>query len=51
MRPLKAEQLMASVAVIDEGLQEGERVVTSGQYRLQPGTRVDVREQAAGAAP
>ena len=51
MRPLKAEQLMASVAVIDEGLQEGERVVTSGQYRLQPGTRVDVREQSAGATP
>jgi multidrug efflux system membrane fusion protein len=50
MRPLKAEQLMATVAVIADGLQDGERVVTAGQYRLQPGTRVEVREQAAGAA-
>jgi membrane fusion protein, multidrug efflux system len=49
MRPLKAEQLTATVAVISDGLQDGERVVTAGQYRLQPGTRVDVREQAAGA--
>ena len=51
MRPLKAEQLTAAIAVIADGLRDGERVVTAGQYRLQPGTRVDAREQAAGAAP
>jgi hypothetical protein len=33
-------------------VREGDRVVTAGQYRLQPGTHVDATapEQAAGAA-
>jgi hypothetical protein len=29
-----------SVYVVQEGITDGERVVTSNQYRLQPGARV-----------
>src|SRR5688572_11562966 len=36
--------------VIHDGLKPGERVVTEGQLRLRPGTRVTVRP-TAGAAP
>jgi multidrug efflux system membrane fusion protein len=38
-----------TTAVISEGLSGGETVVTDGQMRLQPGTKVTVRH-AAGAA-
>src|SRR4029450_13974380 len=35
--------------VITRGLKAGERVVTDGQLRLVPGTRVDVKPSAAAA--
>lgn len=38
------------VAVIHGGLDEGERVVTSNQYRLQAGTKVKVTENAGAVA-
>lgn len=34
--------------VIDKGLQGGETVVTEGQLRLQPGSRVQIREPQSG---
>ncbi len=40
MRPLKVGQIDGGSALIDEGLQEGERVVVDGQYKLQSGSAV-----------
>lgn len=38
-------------AVVAKGVEAGERVVVTGQYRLQPGTLVAINAPAAGAAP
>ena len=46
-RPLKVGQVSNSVAIVDAGLAAGEQVVTAGQYRLQPGVRVEVNSPAA----
>jgi membrane fusion protein, multidrug efflux system len=46
-RPLKVGQVSDGVAVVDNGLAAGEQVVTAGQYRLQPGARVEVNSPAA----
>ncbi len=40
-RPLKVGEESGTVMVVQDGIREGERVVTSNQYRLQPGARVD----------
>lgn len=42
MRPLKVGLEESGVYVIEQGLQSGERVVTSNQYRLVPGSTVRV---------
>jgi multidrug efflux system membrane fusion protein len=39
-RPLKVGEESGSVYVVQEGIDDGESVVTSNQYRLQPGARV-----------
>jgi multidrug efflux system membrane fusion protein len=39
-RPIKTAEDSEGVTVVTEGLQAGERVVTSNQYRLQPGAHV-----------
>jgi multidrug efflux system membrane fusion protein len=39
-RPLKVGEESGSVYVVQEGISDGERVVTSNQYRLQPGAHV-----------
>lgn len=39
------------VAVVTGGLQPGDRVVTAGQYRLQPGARVALSAAAPAARP
>jgi multidrug efflux system membrane fusion protein len=41
-RALKLGLLNKTTAVIDDGLQPGELVVTEGQYRIQAGSTVDV---------
>jgi multidrug efflux system membrane fusion protein len=46
-RALKVGVLTKTVAIIDDGLQPGDIVVTEGQYRIQPGTVVDVLSDAA----
>ncbi len=46
-RPLKVGQISEGVAIVDDGVAAGERVVTAGQYRLQPGARVEVNSPAA----
>jgi membrane fusion protein, multidrug efflux system len=40
MRPLKIGEDSEGVVVVTDGLTAGERVVTSNQYRLQPGAHV-----------
>lgn len=42
LRPVSVEREIGGVAQISAGLQEGERVVTNGQYRLQPGDHARV---------
>ena len=46
-RPLKVGQVSDGVAIVDDGVAAGEQVVTAGQYRLQPGARVEVNSPAA----
>jgi membrane fusion protein, multidrug efflux system len=41
-RPVKVGLLSKATAILDAGLQQGEMVVTDGQYRIQNGTRVDL---------
>jgi multidrug efflux system membrane fusion protein len=40
MRPLQIGRMEDGLALIDSGLEPGERVVLDGHYRLQPGSRV-----------
>jgi membrane fusion protein, multidrug efflux system len=42
MRPIKVTQTEANVALIDSGLKAGEQVVVDGQYKLQPGSHVEL---------
>jgi multidrug efflux system membrane fusion protein len=46
-RPLKVGQVSEGVAIVDDGVAAGEQIVTAGQYRLQPGARVEVNSPAA----
>lgn len=43
VRPIVPGQIANGSAVIESGLVPGERVVTSGQYRLDAGTRISIR--------
>ena len=51
MRPIKVAQIEDGVALIDEGLAPGERVVVEGQYKLQPGSRVSAATAGTSEAP
>jgi multidrug efflux system membrane fusion protein len=42
MRPIKVAQTEGNIALVDEGLKPGEQVVVDGQYKLQPGARVEL---------
>ena len=48
VRPVKTGPRIDQDMVIDEGLKGGETVVTEGQLRLQPGSKVQVRGQQTG---
>jgi membrane fusion protein, multidrug efflux system len=48
VRPLKVGEESGSVMVVQNGVNEGERVVTSNQYRLQPGSHVKVAHETPG---
>jgi len=41
-RPVKVGLLSKPTAIVDDGLESGEMVVTDGQYRIQSGTLVDI---------
>lgn len=51
--PLSAGEAQDGIVVVDKGLTAGQRVVTSNQYRLQPGSRIRVNGPglAKSAAP
>ena len=42
VRPVKVSQQNTTTAVISDGLKEGDRVVTSGEFLLQPGSLVAI---------
>jgi len=48
-RPVTVGSSAEQDAVIDKGLEPGEMVVTDGQLRLSPGTKVQVKGGAAGS--
>jgi multidrug efflux system membrane fusion protein len=41
MRPIKVGQTEGNLALVEDGLKAGEDVVVDGQYKLQPGARVE----------
>jgi membrane fusion protein, multidrug efflux system len=47
MQPVEVDQMTEGTAVIRTGLQAGTPIVVSGQYRLQPGSRVQADVSAA----
>jgi membrane fusion protein, multidrug efflux system len=49
-RKLSLTVVSEGTAAIESGISEGEKVVTAGQYRLQPGSRVEMK-MAAGDPP
>lgn len=42
-RRVKVGPTFNGTAIIDEGLEPGEQVILDGQYKVQPGSRVDIR--------
>jgi len=42
MRPIKVARTEANLALVESGLKAGEQVVVDGQYKLQPGTHVEL---------
>ena len=51
IQPVKVAQIENGEALIDEGLQPGQEVVTDGQYRLQPGSKVKAAQAGTPGAP
>jgi membrane fusion protein, multidrug efflux system len=51
MRPIKVAQTEANLALVDDGLKAGEQVVVDGQYKLQPGSRVELTSPQGQQAP
>jgi multidrug efflux system membrane fusion protein len=51
LQPLKVGLISGGVAVIESGVEEGQRVVVAGQYRLQPGVKVELRGGTSGQPP
>jgi multidrug efflux system membrane fusion protein len=45
MRPIKVGQTEGNFTMVESGLQPGEDVVVDGQYKLQPGARVEMTSQ------
>ena len=49
--PVTAGEPIGNLVVIDKGLKEGDRVVTSNHYRLQPGARISPTTAATADTP
>jgi multidrug efflux system membrane fusion protein len=50
VRKLELGEESGGIVVVEKGLQEGEQVTTTNQYRLQPGAHVQIVTPAANAA-
>lgn len=50
-RPVRLSRVQGDRAIVREGLQPGEVVITDGQFRLAPGSRVVVRRGVQDAQP
>ena len=50
MRPVKVGATEGDWTLVEAGLEAGDRVVVDGQYRLQPGAKVQVTKDLAGDA-
>ncbi len=50
-RPLRLGVLTANTAVVQHGMEPGERIVTSGALRLSDGAQVSLAEDAGPATP
>ena len=48
-RPVVVTRTVGNESIIDKGLKAGERVVTDGQIRIQPGIKLDVKQPAPTA--
>ncbi|MDP2156237.1 MAG: efflux RND transporter periplasmic adaptor subunit, partial [Nitrospirota bacterium] len=44
-RPVTAGRTFGSESVIDSGLKPGEKIITDGQLRLMPGTKVEIKTE------
>jgi len=51
VRPLRVSEGSNGLTIVTNGLNTGEIVVTSNQYRLQPGTHVHPADRSAATAP
>jgi membrane fusion protein, multidrug efflux system len=51
MTPVTASEPVGDLVVIAKGLSEGDRVVTSNHYRLQPGVRIRANAAANAGTP
>ena len=51
LRAVKVARNYDGLALIEEGLTEGERVVTGGQLRLTPGARIEERSLEDAVKP
>lgn len=50
MRPITVQQVQDGVALVSQGLTEGDSVVVDGQYKLQPGSKIQ-QELPSAAQP
>src|ERR1700712_4970364 len=51
LRKIKVTRSMDGRSVVDEGLSPGQQVITSGQYKVQPGTLVSTAVASSDPAP
>ncbi len=49
MRPVTVNRTSSGQSIIETGLRPGERVVTDGQLRLVPGSRIEIKQSIAPA--
>jgi multidrug efflux system membrane fusion protein len=51
LRKVKVSQSIDGRSVVDQGLTAGERVITGGQFKVQPGSLVTTAVASSGPAP
>ena len=47
--PVNVSHISEGIAIIADGLAPGDRIVVDGQYRLQPGARIEPRKATAAS--